>query len=181
MTFEDICWTVGLTVVAGVASIEVYDWSGRVAEKVLPVAARLWTKDSLWRQIYAEAWRADIEDCPGKVWRLVTAASFLGRGLLRLLARTGTGLLRKVHADLVRDLSRNHAWSTAMMFLTGTAATAFTTNALIYQLHLSVIWSTLIIVGIVVSGASVARLGGFLTVVARRRWRRVRRRRERML
>lgn len=87
MTLEDAYWTIGLTVAAGIVSIELYDWSGRFAEKVLPMAARLWTKDPEWREIYAEAWLADIEDCPGKLWRLVMAASFFVRGVMRCLSR----------------------------------------------------------------------------------------------
>jgi sterol desaturase/sphingolipid hydroxylase (fatty acid hydroxylase superfamily) len=85
VTPVDAYWTIGLTIAAGVVSIELYDWTGRFAEKVIPMAARLWTRDPAWREIYAEAWLADLKDCPGKLWRLVTATSFFARGLVRWL------------------------------------------------------------------------------------------------
>jgi hypothetical protein len=187
VTFEDICWTVGLGVVVGVASIEIYDWSGRFAEKVLPMAARLWTKDPEWREIYAEAWRADIDDCPGKVWRFVTAASFFGRGLLRSLARTGTSVLEKARQRVAyemsptrREILRSRAALVLPLF-SSVAGVIVTTSRLTDSFHLSSAWRVLITLVLIAGQGGLFLLGRRLADVVKRRRLRMMRRREREL
>jgi hypothetical protein len=59
---------------------EVCPW---LAARIIPVAARLWTRDPERREIYAEAWQAVIDERPGKLLKLASALGFVVGGLLR--------------------------------------------------------------------------------------------------
>jgi len=70
----------GLGVLASLAVNEMCDVSAWLAARLIPVAARLWTRDPERREIYAEAWLAIVNERPGKLFKLGTALAFLGGG-----------------------------------------------------------------------------------------------------
>src|SRR5258708_847584 len=59
---------------------EAFAWSGRLAHKIIPAAARLWTCEPERREVYREEWSRVVEDCPGNLWRLAVAMKFMGGG-----------------------------------------------------------------------------------------------------
>lgn len=79
-------WWVASAVGAFVLSLiaaEVSDIAPWVADRILPLAARLWTRDPEMRKVYAEEWRS----APGKLFKLSVALSFLSVGIVREIAR----------------------------------------------------------------------------------------------
>jgi hypothetical protein len=90
-------WEMVVTLGLGALSIELYDWSGIAAKKIVPLAVRLWTRDADRREIYAEAWLADVEDCPGKLARLCIALRFLGGGAARWTLHQASRPIRRRH------------------------------------------------------------------------------------
>ncbi|GAA3283814.1 hypothetical protein Dvina_01425 [Dactylosporangium vinaceum] len=67
-------------VVLGLAVNEMCDVSPWLASRIIPVAARLWTRDPDRREVLAEDWSAVIHQRPGKLLKLAMALSFLGGG-----------------------------------------------------------------------------------------------------
>lgn len=82
-------------VIGGLVATEAFGWTGRLAQKIIPAAVRLWTTDTARREIYREAWSRDVDDCPGNIWRLILAAKFLSAGLGRWAARQAVSATRR--------------------------------------------------------------------------------------
>jgi hypothetical protein len=74
--------TLVVSVVIGLVVNEVFDISPWMARKVAVLAARVWTRDPELQATYLEEWPAVIEERPGRFSKLLTAALFLGAGLV---------------------------------------------------------------------------------------------------
>lgn len=80
-------WDLAVALIVGLIAIDMYDWAGRVARMLIPIAARLWTRDTDKRTVYVEAWLADVNDCPAKISQFLIAISFLCSGIWRWSVR----------------------------------------------------------------------------------------------
>ncbi|MFD6697460.1 hypothetical protein ACGFI5_00270 [Micromonospora tulbaghiae] len=80
-------WEIAVSVVFGLAVNELCELSPWLARRLLPFAARMWTRDAESRAAYAEEWQAIIEDRPGKLFKLATAFTFLVGGAWRSAPR----------------------------------------------------------------------------------------------
>jgi hypothetical protein len=76
--------TIAGAVVLGIIVTELTEVSVWLADRLIPIAVRLWTRDEEMREVYAEEWRS----APGKVFKLAMALSFLGVALGRSVLRT---------------------------------------------------------------------------------------------
>jgi len=79
-----------LSIVVGLAINEATDVCPWLAQRLVRIAARVWTPDSELSAVYAEEWSAFIVDRPGKIFKLLTALGFLGNAVLRRGSRAVT-------------------------------------------------------------------------------------------
>ena len=69
--------TLVVTIVVGLAINEMSDLAPATAQRIVKLAARLWSEDAAQQEIYAEEWSAYIEERPGKLYKLGTALLLL--------------------------------------------------------------------------------------------------------
>lgn len=89
------CLTIAGTVLLGIITNEFCDLAPWLAKRLLRPAARLWTgKDLSLGLDLEEEWAAVIEECPGKLIKLVQAINFLAAAAHRANMRWLTDMLR---------------------------------------------------------------------------------------
>ncbi|WP_238007654.1 hypothetical protein KZZ52_56640 [Dactylosporangium sp. AC04546] len=102
-------WGIISGVLMGLAVNETCDLSPWLAQRIVPVAARLWTRDPERREVYTEAWLAIINDRPGKLFKLTTALAFLGAGATASIRHRLTGLMTTISLLVEQKLPTYYA------------------------------------------------------------------------
>jgi hypothetical protein len=84
----------------GVLANDVWALSAPLARRLVVFAAGLWARDREQAQILGEEWRAYIDDRPGQVLKLCTAAAFLAAAVARMVGHKLQARPRRVKPAL---------------------------------------------------------------------------------
>lgn len=149
-------WEIVLGVIFGLLVNEATDISPWLARKLVRWAAYRWAPDQETAARYAEEWTAIIEQRPGKLFKLLSALSFAGEGVLRVTLRSASGVwspVSKAISYFLNSPAMLHGFASAMFGAVGTGLFLMVENGA-FNIYLS----ALMLFGLVGFSGADARL-----------------------